>query len=54
MHLPEASQELMGRLRQWNEAIPVALGITDVHASACRIDITHLESQSFAQAHPRL
>jgi hypothetical protein len=49
MQLPEASQELMCRLRQRNEAIPIALGIADVHAPACRIDIPYLKSQSFAQ-----
>src|SRR3990172_4480843 len=50
MDLPEASQELMGRLRQRNEAISVALGVTDVHASACRVDIPHLQPQSFTEA----
>ena len=50
MDLPEAAQQLMGRVRQRDEAIPVALGVADVHACACRIDIAHLQSQPFAQA----
>ena len=50
MHVPEALQGLVCRLRQRNETIPVALGIADVHAPACGIDIPHLQSQSFAQA----
>ena len=40
----------MGRLRQRNETIPIALGLADVHAPARGIDIPHLQSQSFAQA----
>ena len=39
----------MGRLRQRNEAIPVALGIADMHPPTCGIDISHLKSQSFAK-----
>ena len=53
MHVPEALQGLVCRLRQRNETIPVALGIADVHAPACGIDIPHLQSQSFAQAQPQ-
>ena len=50
MHLPETSQQLMGRSRQRNETIPVALGIADVHAPTGGIDIPHLKPQSFAEA----
>ena len=49
MHLPETSQQLMGRLWQRNETIPVALGVADVYAPAWRVDIADLKSQSFAQ-----
>ena len=50
MHGREAAQEIMRRLRQRNEAIPVAFGVADVHASACRIDIAELQPQPFAEA----
>ena len=50
MHLPEVSQQLVCGLRQWNEAIPIALGIADMHAPTRRIDIPHLKPQPFAQA----
>ena len=50
MDLPEAAQQLQGRLRQRHEAILVALGIADMHPRAFGIDIAHLQSQAFAQA----
>jgi hypothetical protein len=42
MHLPETLQQLMGRIWQWNESIPVAFGVADMHALARRIDIADL------------
>ena len=53
MHGPEAAQKLVRRLRQGNEAIPVALGVADVHVPACRIDIPDLQAQPFAKAQPQ-
>jgi hypothetical protein len=50
MDLPEAAQELMGRLRQRHETILVALGVADVHPLTGRIDIPHLKPQPFAEA----
>ena len=50
MHGPEAAQNLMRRLRQRNETIPVALGVANVHTSAYCIDIADLQPQSFSQA----
>ena len=40
----------MGGLRQGHKAIPVALGIADMHAHAHRINIADLQPQLFAQA----
>ena len=53
MHPPEASQQLMGRVWQRNETIPVAFGVADMHAPAWRVDIADPQSQPFAktQAH---
>jgi hypothetical protein len=53
MHGPEAAQNLMRCLRQGNEAIPVALGIADVHVPACRVDIPDLQAQPFAKTQPQ-
>ena len=50
MDLPEAAQELMGRLRQRHQAILVALGVTDVYAPACTIDVADLQPQPFPEA----
>jgi hypothetical protein len=47
MHQPEAPQELMGRVRQRHEAIPIALGVADMRPPACGIDIADLKSQTF-------
>ncbi len=50
MHLPEVAQEPVGGVRQGHEAVPVALGVADMHAGAYGIDIADLQAQPFAQA----
>ena len=50
MHQPEAPQELMGRVRQRYEAIPIAFGVADMRPPAYGIDIPDLKSQTFTQA----
>ena len=50
MHRPEAAQELMGRVRQRYEAIPIALGVANMHTLVNRVDIADLKSQTFTQA----
>ena len=50
MDLPETTQQIQGRRRQRHQPILVALGIADMHPLAFGIDITHLQSQAFAQA----
>jgi len=44
MHGPEAAQNRVGGFRQGNEAVPVAFGVTDVHALAHGIDVADLKS----------
>ena len=39
MHLPEAAQVLMGRLRQRDEAVLVALGVSLMHARPRGVDV---------------
>lgn len=46
---PEVTQEAVRGLRQGNESIPIALGVTDVHASTDGVDVTDLKPKSFAQ-----
>ena len=48
--LPEPAQHQKRRLRQWHEAIPVALGVAYLYAPAVGIDVAHLEGQPLAQA----
>ena len=50
MYGPEAPQELKRRLWQRHKAILVALGIANVHAGACGIDVAELQPQAFAQS----
>ena len=50
MHLPETLQQLMGRLWQRNETIPVAFSVADMHAPTGGIDVPHLQAQAFAKA----
>ena len=50
MHEPETAQQLMGGLRQRNQAIPIALGIANVYAPARGIDITDLQAQPFTES----
>lgn len=49
MYGPEAPQELKRRLWQRHKVILVALGIANVHAGACGIDVAELQPQAFAQ-----
>ena len=46
MHLPEAAQVLMGRLRQGDEAVLVALGVTHMHAPTRGVDVAALSAAS--------
>jgi len=50
MHLPEAAQHSQRYLRQWDEAVLVALLIADMHALAGRVDIAYLQAQTFTEA----
>ena len=54
MHLPEAAQVLMGRLRQRDEAVLVALGVSHMHAPTRGVDVADFKAQSFTQAQSRL
>ena len=53
MHLPEAAQVLMGRLRQRDEAVLVALGVSHMHAPTRAVDVANFKAQSFTQAQPQ-
>jgi len=49
MHGPEAAQEVMRRLQQRNEEVPVTLGIPNMHVLTDCIDIADLQAQPLAQ-----
>ena len=50
MHVPETAQQLMGGLRQRDQAIPIALGVADMDAPARAIDIADLQAQPFTES----
>ncbi|MBK7565751.1 MAG: hypothetical protein IPI21_16535 [Propionivibrio sp.] len=55
IHLPEAAQELMRRLRRRNETVLIALRIADMYAFAAPKNIAHLLSRSPSpRRNPRL
>ena len=53
MHQPEAAQQLVGGLRQRHQAIPIALGVADVHPRANTIDVANLQAQPFTKPQAR-
>ena len=50
---PEAAQQLVGGLRQWHQAIPIALGVADVHPRTNTIDVANLQAQPFTEPQAR-
>ena len=50
---PEAAQQLVGGLRQRRQAIPIALGVADVHPRANTIDVANLQAQPFTKPQAR-
>ena len=51
---PEAAQQLVGGLRQRHQAIPIALGVADVHPRANTIDVANLQAQPFTKPQARI
>ena len=54
MHLPELAQVLMGRLRQGDEAVLVALGVAHMHAPTRRVDVADFSRSPSPRRSPRL
>ena len=50
VQLPETAQQIERCIRQGNETVFIALGITDMDALTLRIHIAHFKTQSFAKA----
>ena len=46
---PQFTQGVAGQIRQWDEAVLVALAATDMNTMAPGIDITDLQGQRLAQ-----
>jgi len=50
VQLPETAQQIERCIRQGNETVFIALGITDMDALTLRIHIAHFKTQPFAKA----